>query len=306
MSTPDKTARDYFRYFATPPEMNIWGLAVTASGFTRIPPGASYPMSAHPDDHALNWTRGRVLDALQIVLIEEGRGRFETRQTGLVEVGPGAAFALLPGVWHRYQPDPQTGWVESWLEARGPLVTRLISKKIINAAQSVRANVLATEMEASLQRLHTHSRENGASHDPARSAAAYAVLAAWEQAGRIENAPPTRLSHSVGQLERILAERYTEAVNVRELSKKLGVAYSHLRRAFKQHTNYAPWQYVINLRMAHARRLLASTDATLDEAAAQLGFSSAFHLSATFKQVHGISPSAWRRNLVNHDKAGAG
>lgn len=286
--------------------MNIWGLAVTASGFTRIPPGACYPMSAHPDDHALNWKRGRRLDALQIVLITEGRGQFETRQTGLLEIGPGAVFALLPGVWHRYQPDTQTGWVESWLEVRGSLVNRLISKKVINAAQAVRTNVFATEMEASLQRVHAHSRETGAAFDPARNAAAYAVLTAWEQAGRIESAPLARLHQAVGQLEHILAERYTESVNVRELSKKLGVAYSHLRRAFKQHTSYAPWQYVINLRMAHARRLLASTDMTLDEAAAQLGFSSGFHLSSAFKQAHGASPHIWRRNLAKHGAQGYG
>ena len=288
-----KNTENYFRYFATPPEADAWGLSVTAAGFTRIPPGSRYPATAHPDDHALDWEKGRVLDALQIVLVIEGRGRVETRQTGLLEIGAGAAFALLPGVWHRYQPCARTGWVESWLEMRGPVARSLVARKIVDAARPVRANAFATEMEAALRQVHAHSRKNGAAFDPTRTAAAYAVLAAWEQARHAEGSPRTRLARVVGELEHILAERYTEPLDLKKLARSLGVAYSHLRQAFKEHTGYAPWQYVINLRMARARRLLASSDATLGEIAQQLGFSSSFHLSTMFKKTHGVSPRIW-------------
>jgi len=128
--------------------------------------------------------------------------------------------------------------------------------------------------------------------------AAYAVLAAWEQAGRAGNSPVTRLGRAVRKLERILAGRYTEPLDLKKLSQGLGVAYSHLRHAFKAHTGYAPWQYVINLRMARARRLLASSDATLDEIAQELGFHSGFHFSMMFKQAHGVSPRAWHARFA--------
>lgn len=293
MPNPRKTPEDYFRYFATPPEMNTWGLAVTASGFTRIPAGAQYPPPTHPGDHTLNWERGRVLDALQIVLITEGRGRFETHQTGLREIDAGTAFALLPGVWHRYQPNERTGWVESWIEMRGPLVKQLIAKKVITAAHAVRTSALATEMEKALQQVHARSKTNGAAFDATRTAAAYAVLTEWEQADQIAGRPYTRMEQAVRELERILAEHYAEPVDIQELTAQLGVAYSHLRHAFKQHTKYAPWQYVISLRMARARRLLASSDATLDEIAQQLGFNSSFHFSTAFKRAHGMAPRIW-------------
>lgn len=306
MPATAKDTGNYFRYFAPPSEMRTWGLSVTAAGFTRIPPGVQYPMSAHPENHALDWARGRILDTLQIVLIAEGRGHFETRRTGLLKIAPGTAFALLPGVWHRYRPDAQTGWVESWVEVRGPLVDRLIARKVVDAARATRANATATEMETALQRVHARSRKNAALFDPARAAAAYAVLAAWEQAGRMTTVSRSRLDQSIEKLEHLFAERYAESLDMEQLSKKMGVAYSHLRHAFKQHTGYAPWQYVINLRMAHARRLLVSTDATLDEIAGQTGFNTGFHLSAKFKQMHGMSPTAWRRNLETQNKAGPG
>ena len=103
---------------------------------------------------------------------------------------------------------------------------------------------------------------------------------------------------------RAFVDRETEKA-LDALARRLGVAYSHFRRAFKQHTGYAPWQYVLSLRLAHARRALASTDCTLDEIAARLGFSSAFHFSAAFKRACGVAPSDWRRQLANQPERAA-
>ena len=102
----------------------------------------------------------------------------------------------------------------------------------------------------------------------------------------------------------ISAEQYfgahlSEPVNIAALARSLGIAYSHFRRAFKVHTGYAPWQYVLQLRLAHARRTLTTGDEiTLDELAAHLGFSSAFHLSSAFKRAYGIAPTTWRKQLA--------
>jgi AraC-like DNA-binding protein len=289
-----KNEESYFSYFATSPDMEVWGLTVTAAGYTRVTPGMAYPPASHPDDHSLDWRRGRVLDALQLVLVIGGRGQFETESAGLREIGAGAAFALLPGVWHRYRPDPATGWRESWVEVRGPLVERLLAKGFFPEKAPVRPGALGAGMEAALAQVHAYSRKGPPGFDCSRAAAACAVLAAWDRAG-IENAePPTRLARAVEEAERFLAEHHAEPVDVHELAKQLGVAYSHFRKAFRDHTGFAPWQYVLHLRLARARRLLASTDMTLDEMAGRLGFSSGFHLSTMFKRAHGVSPQVWK------------
>jgi AraC-like DNA-binding protein len=287
---------NYFRYFATPPETAAWGLAVTAAGFTRIAPRAPYPPSQHPVDHELSWEHGRVLDALQLVLITRGRGVFESRATGVCEIGEGAAFAILPGTWHRYRPDKDTGWDESWMEVRGPLVEKLLRSGVFVAKHAVRGDVLRAGMELALGQVHAHSRNGAPGFSAPRTAAAFAVLSAWEQSAR-ERPPGTPLARAVLKAEHFLSEHYAGPVDMRELAARLGVAYSHLRKAFKKHTGFAPWQYVLHLRLSHARRLLASRAVTLGDAAAQLGFNSEFHLSATFKKAHGLSPREWRRQL---------
>jgi AraC-like DNA-binding protein len=291
------TATDYFRYFAPGPEARRWGVALTAAGFTAVPARAPYPPKQHPADHHFGWERGRVLESLQVVWIARGRGVFESEPTGRRAIERGAAFALVPKVWHRYRPDPDTGWVESWIEVQGPVVENLLKAKVFSTSDPVRQANPAAGLEAALDAVHLRAREAGPGFDAELAAAALAVLAAWEKTARLQPAR-SRMVAAIAQAEQRLAENIAAPINVEELARQLGVAYSHFRREFKTHTGFAPWQYVLHLRLARARRMLASGDATLDEIAERVGFSSAFHFSAAFKRSTGIAPNLWRQQFA--------
>jgi AraC-like DNA-binding protein len=288
--------QNYFRYFAEPAETAIWGLSVTAAGYTRVPKGARYPMGQHPLDRAFHWERGRVLDATQIVLIAGGRGRFETQTIGLREVQAGEAFVVLPGIWHRYEPYPESGWEESWLELRGATIDRLIQAGVFSAKEPVRSSALQSGMHEALESVHARSRAGSPGFDAGRAAAAYAVIASWQQANQ-PSRERNRTSRAVHEAEQYLAEHYAEQINIEQLARRLGVAYSHFRRAFSAQTGFSPWQYMLHLRLARAKRMIAGGEATLEEIAAQLNFNSASHLSLSFKQAFGVAPTHWRRAL---------
>ncbi|HEY4245966.1 MAG TPA: AraC family transcriptional regulator [Lacunisphaera sp.] len=291
-----KPVANYFRYFTPSVEMPAWGLAITASGFTKIAAGERYPPARHPSDHHLDWAKGRVLEALQIVLVTAGGGQMEMDACDSQRVEGGTAFAVLPNVWHRYQPDPSRGWTESWIEIQGPTVEQLLLKGVFKTETVIRLNALAAGLDVALESVHALARLAGPGFDPELSARAFSVLAAWNRCGN-RHGGLSSIRKAVVAAERHLAENHTTAVNVEALSRRLGVAYSHFRREFREHTGFAPWKYVMHLRLTHARRLLASGDATLDDIASRLGFSSAFHFSAAFKQVYRLSPDRWRRQL---------
>jgi AraC-like DNA-binding protein len=285
---------NYFRYFTTGTSANSWGQAVTACGYTEVPAGAVYPPMRHPSDHDLDWERGRTLAALQIVMISEGEGWFESHPTGRKKIRAGSAFIVLPGVWHRYRPNPRTGWTESWVEAKGPVVDRLQGDGVLQAKAAVRQRAEAEGLGEALDAVHVWARASGPGFDPELSARALAVVSAWSRAG-VTRAVASSTQRAVIEAERYLTAHYTEPVNISALAKRLGVAYSHFRRLFCRHTGYAPWQYMMRMRLVRAKRLLAADDATLDEIAEKLGFSSGFHLSFAFKHAFGEAPSSWRR-----------
>lgn len=298
-----KHPQNYFRYFTTSPEIGRWGLGLTAAGFTAIPAATPYPPTAHPSDHQFAWERGRVLEALQIVSISRGRGHFESKATGKCVIEPGMAFVLIPKIWHRYRPDPEAGWVESWIEVQGPTVDRLLRSKVFSAASAVRRADPAAGLEATLDHVHFLARTANPGFDPELASAALSVLAAWEKAARLQPLR-SRLVGAIAAAEHHFAEHLADPVNVEALASKLGIAYSHFRREFKAHTGFAPWQYVLHLRLSRARRLLSSSEVTLDDAAARLGFSSAFHLSSTFKRAFGVAPQHWRKELARNERRG--
>jgi AraC-like DNA-binding protein len=294
-------SRNYFRYFSHGPSSTAWGQAVTACGYTEVAAGAAYPPMRHPSDHDLDWEQGRTLTALQVVMISEGWGWFESQPTGRKRIRPGSAFIVLPGVWHRYRPDPSTGWTESWVEINGTTVEQLKSDGVLQAQSAVRQQAEAGGLSEALDAVHAWARAAGPGFEPELSVRALGVLAAWWRASGARPAQTPTL-RAVIEAERYLSAHYTEPVNISALAKRLGVAYSHFRRQFRVHTGYAPWQFIMRVRLVRAKRLLAENDSTLDEIADQLGFSSAFHLSFAFKQAFSAAPDHWRRKSTGRYK----
>jgi AraC-like DNA-binding protein len=288
---------DYFRYFPRASGREAWGLQITGAGFTRIPPRSFYPPARHPEDHRLDWRKGRVLDALQIVLITAGRGWLETRAVGKQTIVGGMAFLLLPNVWHRYRPDSRTGWSESWVELQGATADALLASGELSAKAVVARGMLETGLDEQLDIIHRHFREAHAGFDPELVGVALRALAIFQR-GTTVRPRLSRTEKVVGEVERYFSEHAAEPLNIMDVARRHGVAYSHFRRVFLRKTGLTPWQYVVQLRLMRARKLLASTDATLEEIASLVGFSSSFHLSFAFKKLYGQPPSHWRASTL--------
>ncbi|MDP0499208.1 MAG: AraC family transcriptional regulator [Verrucomicrobiota bacterium JB022] len=286
---------NYDSYLSTPAPLFEWGIVLSAAGCAHTAPGQAYPPTPHPQGHHFSWERGRILDGLQIVLVTGGTGELEIRHYGTFELTAGSAFLLLPQVWHRYRPNPHTGWNESWIEIRGPLVNHLLQTGSLSHDRVVRHRVLAGRLGQVLDAIHQRTRSLQRS-TPELSALAMQALAAW--ADRPSTQASSRVADAIEQAEQILTDRHAEDLNMPELAQQLGLAYSHMRREFKKLTGYSPWQYVLHVRLSRVCRLLLSSDLTLDQIAGEVGFSSAFHLSTQFKKVYGSSPLHWKRNIT--------
>ena len=66
---------------------------------------------------------------------------------------------------------------------------------------------------------------------------------------------------------------------------------------FKQSTGIAPYQYVIQQRIAKAKRLLKQQDLSLVDVALACGFVSQSAFNRTFKQHVGTTPRKYRLEL---------
>ncbi len=69
----------------------------------------------------------------------------------------------------------------------------------------------------------------------------------------------------------------------------------HFARMFKHSTGQAPHQYVMQVRLQNAERLLRNTLVPLTQIALDCGFSSASHFSNRFKAAYGYTPIQLRQ-----------
>ncbi len=78
------------------------------------------------------------------------------------------------------------------------------------------------------------------------------------------------------------------------LSEKLNVSYANLSAVFSELTNHTIEKYFIEQKIESAKELLTYGEKSLSEIAYQLNYSSVAHLSAQFKKVTGLTPSAYK------------
>lgn len=106
---------------------------------------------------------------------------------------------------------------------------------------------------------------------------------------------PSAIRQAVG----LLTESYNQTLDLQQLASNLGMGYEHFRKLFARHMGKSPMAYRITHRIQQAQHRLLETDITISDLADELGYTDVYTFSRQFKQVTGISPTAYR-----HQEAG--
>jgi AraC-like DNA-binding protein len=99
----------------------------------------------------------------------------------------------------------------------------------------------------------------------------------------------------VGPALRLLHHEPAKPWTVASLADAVGVSRATLARRFAELVGEPPMAFLTDWRIALAADLLREPGATIASVAEQVGYSSAFALSAAFKRVRGISPQQHRQ-----------
>jgi AraC family transcriptional regulator len=103
--------------------------------------------------------------------------------------------------------------------------------------------------------------------------------------------PPARLRRVLDYMQAHLGEE----LSLRQLADVVQLSPHHFAARFKQSTGVAPYQYVLQQRIATAQHLLAEPRLSLVEIAYRLGFSSQAHFTTMFRLHVGTTPGAYRQ-----------
>ncbi|MXQ12252.1 helix-turn-helix domain-containing protein [Microvirga makkahensis] len=103
---------------------------------------------------------------------------------------------------------------------------------------------------------------------------------------------------SAGKAKKVkeyLHENYARKLAVADLAAVCDLSVGYFITAFTKTFGLPPHQYLINLRLASAERLLMESDMRISEVAYRTGFSSQSHLSEAMRKYRRVNPSQIRR-----------
>ncbi len=90
---------------------------------------------------------------------------------------------------------------------------------------------------------------------------------------------------------------FKRGVRVEEVAQAVGYSESRLSHLFSSYVGQSVGDYVRGLRLARARDLLETTEATIGEIAEGLGYGDPAHFTRAFVRRYGLSPRALRQQL---------
>jgi AraC family transcriptional regulator len=100
------------------------------------------------------------------------------------------------------------------------------------------------------------------------------------------------------KLQRVIAimqTRIDQELDLSRLAEAVQLSDAHFSRCFKKSTGQSPSQYLIRLRMEHARRLLRESTESVLAVGLAVGYSSPSHFSQVFRKAVGVLPTEYRQ-----------
>jgi AraC-like DNA-binding protein len=97
------------------------------------------------------------------------------------------------------------------------------------------------------------------------------------------------------KLEQTLREDLSHQWTVEEMAALFGLGITAFSEKVKSYTGFSPLNYLINIRISEAIKLLKRQDVPITDIALDVGFYSSQHFATTFKKLTGYTPTEFRK-----------
>ena len=119
-------------------------------------------------------------------------------------------------------------------------------------------------------------------------------------AGILENEQELVAPSTIRKIMDEIKEHYTENITLTGLAEKYAISVSYLSELLKEHLQLSFSEYISSKRIQKAKELLADESLSIEQIAEQTGYNDYFYFTKVFKKNTGISPSKYRKNLLEH------
>ena len=115
---------------------------------------------------------------------------------------------------------------------------------------------------------------------------------------RSESLPKFKEKNITNQFFLLMEQGYTENRKVEDYARQIGITSKHLAFVVKKTTGKYPSEWLNNYVLLEAKKLLRSTDLSIQEISYDLNFSTPSHFGKFFKNQTGTTPKKFRDSII--------
>ena len=103
--------------------------------------------------------------------------------------------------------------------------------------------------------------------------------------------------------KKYIAEHFREDIDRDDVASVIHITPNYLSKKFREETGMTLRQYINQLRIEEAKRLLLSTNMSIIEISSEIGYDNSSYFSTVFRKMCGVSPARWRETAEKGDYA---
>ena len=210
----------------------------------------------------------------------------------LLSAGPGDLMILPPRYHYYYAYDGKGEPLNYlWVHFTGSHAGYYLKDLDLEEVPGIRHASADAHIPTGFRALFDIFSKDAPHRDHALAAALLQLLTAIADAVRVSEPP-----NPIGRSLQYINASYTDDIQIPTLAAMENLSNSRYHVVFKEAVGLSPRAYITMLRMRHACDLLSTTNLTVRQIGALVGYEDSHFFCKVFKSKMGISPSLYRRN----------
>lgn len=228
--------------------------------------------------------------------IISGKGRFTMNNTEYA-LEPGYGFMIPPEELVYYHADAEDPWYYLWVGFSGELAEATLK----DIGLTISNPIFSMENGDGLYKIVKDMMEHnsiGVSNELRRNGGLQLFLANIAENATIEDRASSDDSDSyVRKAVAFIQGNYCNPIKVTDIADYVCINRSYLYTLFKDATGFSPQQFLTTFRITKASELLQLTELSVESIAMSCGYQDPIVFNKAFKQMRGMSPTAYRAEM---------
>lgn len=230
--------------------------------------------------------------------ILSGKGVFTINgKTYHLEAGYG--FYIKPDEMAFYQADEEDPWTYVWVGFRGNQAEEILKSIGLSLTHPVFRSNMSDEFYKTVKDMMEHNTASTANILRRNGQLDVFLSIIAESADVIEREEQDKANNYVQRAVEYIQSNFCNPIKVTDVANYVCINRSYLYTLFQDYLKVSPQQFLTIFRLTKAAELLQSTSYSIESIALSCGYSDALVFTKAFRQMKGVSPSVFRKEMKN-------